>query len=69
MRFLLWLLQLLAFWLGLLPAPPIVRDAVLLFDAGHHPAITREIVAQIERLTPRFLSPSSPASPSSDRSG
>src|SRR5436190_18449780 len=88
MRFLLWVLHLLAVWLGLLPAPSIAaapsrftierreigpgvygfceteihsvvsghfvavvgRDAVLLFDAGHQLAVTRQIVAQVEQM-------------------
>ena len=29
------------------------RDAVLVFDTGHHPSITRRIVGDIKRLTPK----------------
>lgn len=29
------------------------RDAVLVFDTGHHPTITRQIVADLKRLTPK----------------
>src|SRR5262245_14119650 len=29
------------------------NDAVLLFDTGHHPTITRQILADIKRITPK----------------
>ncbi|HEV8196283.1 MAG TPA: MBL fold metallo-hydrolase [Gemmatimonadales bacterium] len=29
------------------------RDAVLVFDAGHHPPMTRAVIADIKRLTPK----------------
>src|SRR5262245_10312780 len=28
-------------------------DGVLLFDSGHHPTITRQILADVRRLTPK----------------
>ena len=29
------------------------RDAVLVFDTGHHPSITRQIIGDLKRLTPK----------------
>lgn len=29
------------------------RDAVLVFDTGHHPTITRQIIGDLKRLTPK----------------